>query len=591
LYLRFDDGTPYYPVGHNVCWYDDNRAQLRLWLERMGEAGENWTRYWMVPYVGQGIEWGWVEPEAEGLGRYSLVNSRKLDYMLEQARLHGIRVQLCLDSFNGWNTWAYTNWPDNPYKVSNGGMLTTPGEYWANPEAQSYAKRLIRYIVARWAYDTTVLCWEFWNEVNITDEFYDHFDEVTEWHRIMGEYIRLLDPFDHLRSTSHAQDGCWVSDVWYLEEMDFINLHRYTDKLPADHVRIVRCHQELDKPVVIGEGNLLGAPGSDYDDATGEQSLHDMIWATAVSESGGMSWWHRWIHDHNLYTVFEPLVAFLRHEDWAPLQLRPAQVTVDENHVFEVYGSAGPGHAYLFGLHPYPNAEGLELTVHHSDPGAYEIEYWDTYSGDVIATECGGTNTGDLVLTPPDFERDIAVKVERLGDHYLLVDPMRLFLEFDYGSNPTSDAITLQVFNVASLSYEVTVDADWVEVTPASGTVSDEPVQLAVSYHADELLPGVYQAGISIVAPQASNSPVVVDVELVLNAFPADFDGDRDVDQSDFGYLQACMTGPGFLHQDAACLKTDLDGDRDTDIEDLDAFLPCKLGSGVELDPSCLEQQ
>ena len=63
-----------------------------------------------------------------------------------------------------------------------------------------------------------------------------------------------------------------------------------------------------------------------------------------------------------------------------------------------------------------------------------------------------------------------------------------------------------------------------------------------------------------------------------------DFDGDNDVDQEDFGYLQACLsdsagsTVPG-------CQQADFDIDNDVDQDEVAAFISCKTGPGQA--PGC----
>lgn len=59
-----------------------------------------------------------------------------------------------------------------------------------------------------------------------------------------------------------------------------------------------------------------------------------------------------------------------------------------------------------------------------------------------------------------------------------------------------------------------------------------------------------------------------------------DFDDDGDVDQDDFGHLQACLSGAGNAQQDAACQDARLDGDADVDAEDLSLFQGCMSGAG-----------
>jgi arylsulfatase A-like enzyme len=67
-------------------------------------------------------------------------------------------------------------------------------------------------------------------------------------------------------------------------------------------------------------------------------------------------------------------------------------------------------------------------------------------------------------------------------------------------------------------------------------------------------------------------------------AFSADFDGDGDVDQSDFGELQRCYSG-GNKTPPEGCDPADLDLDGDVDPFDFDRFQDCYGGPGAA--PSC----
>ncbi len=68
----------------------------------------------------------------------------------------------------------------------------------------------------------------------------------------------------------------------------------------------------------------------------------------------------------------------------------------------------------------------------------------------------------------------------------------------------------------------------------------------------------------------------------------ADLDGDRDVDQTDFGRLQACFSGRDVPQQAAGCDSARLDGDCDVDADDLLLFLGCQSGPGVPASPACV---
>jgi len=82
---------------------------------------------------------------------------------------------------------------------------------------------------------------------------------------------------------------------------------------------------------------------------------------------------------------------------------------------------------------------------------------------------------------------------------------------------------------------------------------------------------------------------VVVDAEGCPPVIPADLDRDGDVDQTDFGLLQACLTGPGVIQDDPACEAARIDDDPDVDIDDFGILQACMSGANVPADPNCVD--
>lgn len=66
-----------------------------------------------------------------------------------------------------------------------------------------------------------------------------------------------------------------------------------------------------------------------------------------------------------------------------------------------------------------------------------------------------------------------------------------------------------------------------------------------------------------------------------------DFDHDNDIDQADFGYFQACLSGTGIAQTDPECEPAFLDEDADIDHADLMIFLSCMNGANVPVTPGC----
>ncbi|UCD30036.1 MAG: hypothetical protein JSV03_06050, partial [Planctomycetota bacterium] len=66
-----------------------------------------------------------------------------------------------------------------------------------------------------------------------------------------------------------------------------------------------------------------------------------------------------------------------------------------------------------------------------------------------------------------------------------------------------------------------------------------------------------------------------------------DFDLDGDVDQEDFGQLQACYSGSGETAE-GGCEKADLNFDSTVDISDYKMFRNCMTGANMPADPHCI---
>jgi hypothetical protein len=84
-----------------------------------------------------------------------------------------------------------------------------------------------------------------------------------------------------------------------------------------------------------------------------------------------------------------------------------------------------------------------------------------------------------------------------------------------------------------------------------------------------------------------TNPGILVDAAGCAFRRTGDFDRDGDVDQSDFGHFQICISGSVLYQTDPACADTLLDGDKDVDLADLAIFLNCMNGTWQLPKPGC----
>jgi len=319
-YFQFDNGKPYIPIGANVCWaggrgtldYDD-------WLPRYGQAGCSYFRVWLGP--------GWTTfgmehtGEGFGLGVFDQLKAWRLDYVLDLARKQGLYVMLCMDSYNELrrdSEGGYGFWDGTPHNAANGGPLAKPGEFWTNAAMQRLYRNKLRYLVARCGWDTHVLSWEYWNEVDIISSDAFKADEVAQWHAKMSDYLRGIDPNRRLQTTSFASSpGVPVIDK--LKQLDYTQTHAYglSDGAP-ELTGFQKIKQGYGKPSYVGEfGADAGGPDRKVD--PDGILLHDGMWSTLMTGSAGSAmlwWWDNHIAPGNLYYHFAALSAFVKGVDF-----------------------------------------------------------------------------------------------------------------------------------------------------------------------------------------------------------------------------------------------------------------------------------
>lgn len=157
----------------------------------------------------------------------------------------------------------------------------------------------------------------------------------------------------------------------------------------------------------------------------------------------------------------------------------------------------------------------------------------------------------------------------------------------DFGGTLPNDTFMVSNTGVGTLEYAVSDDATWLTVSPDTGTSTGESDTVVITYDVGALNAGVNEAVITVSDGLARNNPQAITVTVELNALPGDLDLDGDVDQSDFGRFQACLTGAAVAQEEPSCLQARLDDDADVDANDLSIFLGCRSGANVGSDPNC----
>jgi hypothetical protein len=292
--------------------WPEGTAVYRRYFEAMGAHGENMAEIWSAAWS-LGLEWTPRHPGYHGVGQFNMMNAWEQDRVLEAAEQYGIYVNFVVHNHGKFSTVWDPEWDDNPFNVKNGGYLKSPLEYFTDRRALAAFRKLMRYILARWSYSTSIFGWELWSELNLVGSSHQinnwRSPELVEWHRIIGRHVKEADPWDHPIGTHVCQDYQHQDiAIISLPEMDFCPIDAYHGSHdPAYIVQLMvataNFNNPYGKPVVITEfGGSPQAQGLDHL----EDALHAALWASPCVPLGTvpMFWWWQLIEEENFYPKF-----------------------------------------------------------------------------------------------------------------------------------------------------------------------------------------------------------------------------------------------------------------------------------------------
>ncbi len=155
----------------------------------------------------------------------------------------------------------------------------------------------------------------------------------------------------------------------------------------------------------------------------------------------------------------------------------------------------------------------------------------DTCSGQTVASNgnctfdvvfsptSAGAKSANLVIPSNDYEKPI-VNVSLIGTGVLPLtigyNPTSFSFNATYGgSNPPNQSLIISNAGGGTLSWSVSDNATWLNLSPTNGTNSGT---VTVSVNIAGLIAGTYNATITITALGATNSPVEIPVTLIVEA-------------------------------------------------------------------------
>jgi hypothetical protein len=304
--FEWDSGAAYYPVGFDLGWQNGNFIPMADQISKMAAAGVNWTRIWASNWDDKNPWW----PQGDGraskteLWPKAIINWQGIVAACDQV---GLPFQMVLFNHGSFSSKVNPNWPDHPWNAKNGGFLQDASDFFTDKEAKRRAKMWLRYAVARWAASPNVMAWELFNEVEWVDARYaNRWGDIADWHKEMADYLRSIDPYHHLITTSSAMDqkALWAT-------MDYYQPHTYP---PNVLMAVAGYEQPGDKPLFFGE---FGTPVGSGEPL--KAGLRDGIYGAMLANQAGAAelWYWDAVEKENLYPIFTAAQTVLRESDLA----------------------------------------------------------------------------------------------------------------------------------------------------------------------------------------------------------------------------------------------------------------------------------
>lgn len=303
--LKYDNGKLFRGVAENICWEsrtnDDSkffsalheqhdRFNYDVMLPKFASVGGNFCRVWMC-------SWNFPIDRKSNFNNHRYTDSdryinesaaARLDHSVELAENLGIHFMLCMGA----------------------GDVRTNHDFFISDAAKAQYKNRLRYIVARWGYSQAIGMWEFFNEID-NIQFNNRpnpipAEDIVAWHTEMAKYLKGLDPFGHIVTTSISHRD--LKGLNSVPDMDINQKHIYnqTGVIPQT---IVRYEQEFGKPYVIGEFGYEWDWSKNFDDfADGmDMDFKRGLWYGIFSSTPitPMSWWWEYFDQRDIMWYFK----------------------------------------------------------------------------------------------------------------------------------------------------------------------------------------------------------------------------------------------------------------------------------------------
>jgi PKD repeat protein len=411
--FRKNTGQMYLPVGNNLPWTfsssgNDRMAEINKQLSSISENGGNWIRYWFASFAGQALEW--TGSDYPKLGQYNQQAAALLDSMLNNCNEKGINMQLVFYHHGMFSKNVDAEWASNPYNTANGGILDDPAKFFTDANALKYAKRMARYVVARWGFSQNIFNWELFNEVNFTGTGTNSTAQKTNianWHDSMSQYIKSIDPNKHLITTSSSGDNDQLILMKDCKDMDLLEFHVYSnDPITEMKTQVKNLKKYISKPLLCGEWGIGSAA------TTSDSTLRSILWSSYMNKVPAFYWYWDETLKYGQHCNYKAISKLFSNED----PQKDIDTTIVSPDIYKTSsnwfttGKHGKKTWYAF-VSASENTHSSAIIVKGINFGYYKALILDATTGDTLQFKETPIIDTDQKLYLPAFKNEIAIRL------------------------------------------------------------------------------------------------------------------------------------------------------------------------------------
>jgi hypothetical protein len=266
----------------------------------------------------------------------------------------------------------------------------------------------------------------------------------------MAEHLKGVDALGHMVTTSvsHAPEH---ADLFDVRGIDIAQEHAYlprwvlaADATQLDEVAMVAeavSRPRIGKPLMLAEfgygperslgpadGPTPETPRRNVQDAEGVL-LHNALWSSLVCTGNSTAmvwWWDDYVERHGLWDRFRGPAAFAAELAQAPAPAKPLAedgrsalrllgTRTDSSAAVWIHERLSTALTHLEGKFEPPVRKDVRVSIPSMEAGRYRLRWFDTWGKGPPVEQTVRHAGGGLEFTVPEFKRDIAVIVVRIG--------------------------------------------------------------------------------------------------------------------------------------------------------------------------------